>query len=197
MKRFAKGAALVVSLWACRQEPDHELDGWHGVLAQKKAVSEATAPELIEAKQRYIDALRSFCRNYPNHARARQAYREAELQFARDLYNDGRYADAARFYESLLRDDPQNTAVKRELSDTIEKRFVSREALVELRKGMRPEEVIERIGRPLPGWQQSIRKGQSTIVGWYYHRGDGGIGGVYFLDGRLFAAEYDRPVRLK
>ena len=197
MRRFAAAAALIVSFAGCPQQPDEELDGWHQVLARKKAVSRASATDLIEAKQNYVDALRDFCRNFPNHARARVAYREAELQFARELYSDGRYADAARFFESVLRDDPRDASVKRELVATIEKKFVSREGLAELRKGMRPQEVAERIGRPLPGWEQSVQKGPATILGWYYPRGDGGIGGVYFLDGHLFAAEYDRAVRLK
>lgn len=170
---------------------------WHEVLANKKAVHHAAAAELVPVKQRYVDSLRDFSQKYPAHERAREAYRTVELEFARELYSSGNFADAARFYESVLRDDPRNEQLKHELDSTLNRRFVTRETLAELRKGMLPDEVSQRIGTPVPGWQQSLQKGTRTVIGWYYPRRDGGISGVYFLDGKLFAAEYERAVPLK
>jgi hypothetical protein len=42
-----------------------------------------------------------------------------------------------------------------------------------------------------------MRRGNRTIHAWYYARPDGGVAGVFFDRGKLFAAEFDGPVALQ
>lgn len=198
MRRLVAPLLLVLSIGSsCRTEPDRELADWRIVLARKKAIARYENARVLQARQAYVDALRDFCRRYPTHSRAREVYREVELEFARELFARGDYEQAARFFESALLDDPANRQIQRELAEARRLRFVTPASLERLRQGMRPQEVALLLGRPLPGWERTLRKGNKAVVSWYYRRADGGVGGLFFVDGKLFAAEYDKPVRLR
>lgn len=197
MKRCAGLLAGLMLAAGCASEPDHELADWHIVLTRKRALLRADATHLEAARQSYVDALESFRRRYPNHVRAREVYSDMELAYARELFARGDYAQAARFFQSVLQDDPENAALRRELDEAVRRRFVNREALDSLKKGMTFDQVERRIGQPPAGWQKSLQKGDRTIISWFYRRADGGTVGVYFMDGRLFAADYDGAVRLR
>lgn len=189
---------LVLSIGSfCRSEPDREPADWRIVLSRKKAVARYEDARVLQARQAYVDALRDFCRRYPTHSRAREVYREVELEFARELLARGDYEQATRFFESALLDDPANRQIQRELAEARRLRFLTPETLERLRQGMRQHEVALLLGHPLPGWERTLRKGNKTVVSWYYRRADGGVGGLFFADGKLFAAEYDKPVRLR
>lgn len=190
--------ALALSIpCSCSNEPDRELADWRIVLARKKAIARYEEANALQARQAYVDALRDFCRRYPDHPRAREVYRDVELEFARELFARGDYQQAARFFESVLLDDPANHHVREELAQARRLRFLTPASLEKLRQGMRQQEVARLLGRPLPGWERTLRKGNKTVVSWYYRRADGGVGGLFFVDGKLFAAEYDKPVRLR
>jgi hypothetical protein len=196
MRLFCCAMILALFCLACAADPDPELEDWRRVLAAKAAIDETSPAAAVPTRQKYIDTLREFCRRYPNHSRAREVYQAAELEYARELLSSAQYDDAARFFESVLRDNPDNADVRAEFEQAIRSRFLTRNELVNLRKGMRPEEVAAHLGHPLPGWERSIKKTGATITSWYYPRPDGGVGGVYFRNGRLFAAEYEKSVPL-
>ncbi|HEY0593313.1 MAG TPA: hypothetical protein VGF40_16190 [Thermoanaerobaculia bacterium] len=170
---------------------------WRQVLAAKKEWQRATPRGRLAAHQAYVDALTAFVRRHPDHPRARAVYEETELEFARELARRGWYDQAAVYYRSVLRTSPDHADARSELREVERKRFVTPEALGGLRVGMSPEEVRGSLGQPLPGWSRSMRRGDSVIDSWYYRRRDGGAAGVYFRNGRLFAAECGGAVRLK
>jgi hypothetical protein len=169
---------------------------WRGVMEAKREWQDAAPAHRTAAHQAYIDRLTAFVRSHPDHGRGRQVYEEAELEFARDLATRGEYDRAIAYYQSVLRTNPGHADAQVELEAAERRRFVTPEALGALRSGMTPEEVRERLGQPLPGWSRTMRRGDSTIVSWYYRRRDGGVAGVFFQNGRLFAAEHQQPVRL-
>lgn len=169
---------------------------WRAVLSAKKAAGEAAGPGQVEARQAYASALAAFLRNHPDHGRGRAVYEEMELEYARLLASRGRYDEAVRYYASILESNPGNEVARAEMDEAERKRFVTPEELEVLRRGMSPEEVEQRLGRPLPGWSRRMVRGTTVTESWYYRRRDGGVAGVFFRNGELFAAEFEQPVRL-
>ena len=167
---------------------------WLHVLHHKKA---AVAPSATpRAKQVYADSLAAFVRKYPDHPRARQVYQSIQLEFARELASLGRYQDAIRFYRSVLSSDPANAVALRGVSDAFEHLAISRQKLLTLQKGMSEREVARLLGRPIPGWTDRTERRDSTVESWYYRTTEGGVAGVYFRDGELFAAEENSHAKL-
>lgn len=180
---------LLLSAAACRQqvqEPDHQAE-WRHVLEQKRlaVANEASAMH----KQAYADSLVAFVRRHPDHSRAREVYHRVQLEFADELMALGRYRDAIRFYRSVLTHDETNEDARRSMAGAAERLAVAHDRLEQLEKGMSRREVVGLLGRPIPGWSvQRTRRG-SSVEAWYYRTTTGGIAGVYFRDGEVFAAE--------
>lgn len=160
---------------------------WRGVLSHKHA---ATAPNASSAdKQAYADSLAAFVERNPSHSRAREVYERIQIDFAGDLAALGRYQDAIRVYRSVLTHDPRNADAERGLADAVDKLAVTHAKLVQLERGMSEHDVAKILGKPIPGWTETKDRSDATIDCWYYRTSDGGVAGVYFRDGALFAAE--------
>jgi tetratricopeptide (TPR) repeat protein len=160
---------------------------WRGVLQQKRA---AQAPNATAAeKQAYADALAGFVDRNPSHSRAREVYQRIQIDFARDLAALGRYQDAIRVYRAVLTHDPRNADAERGLAEAVDRLAVTRAKLVQLERGMSQHDVARILGKPIPGWTETKERPDATIDAWYYRTADGGVAGVYFRDGALFAAE--------
>ncbi len=170
---------------------------WREVLAAKREWQQAGGAGRLRAHQAYVEGLTAFVRRHPEHPRARAVYEATELEFARELARRGMYDRAAVYYRSVLGTHPDHAEARAELLAAERKRFVTPDTLAALEVGMSVDEVRESLGQPLPGWSRSLSRGESVIDSWYYRRPDGGVAGVYFRNGRLFAAECGRPVRLK
>jgi tetratricopeptide (TPR) repeat protein len=167
---------------------------WLHVLHHKKA---AVAPSATaREKQVYADSLAAFVRKYPAHPRARQVYQSVQLEFARELASLGRYQDAIRFYRAVLSSDPTNAAALHGVSDAFEHLAISRQKLLTLQKGMSERDVAGLLGNPIPGWTDRTERRDSTVESWYYRTTEGGVAGVYFRDGELFAAEENSHTKL-
>lgn len=167
---------------------------WLHVLRHKQAASAPNAPP--QAKQVYADTLGAFVLHHPTHSRAREVYQHIQIDFARELASLGRYQDAVRIYRAVLVHDPSNVAALRGLSNAVDHLAVSREKLMALEKGMSQRDVANLLGKPIPGWQVRNERPDTTIESWYYRRTDGGVAGVYFRDGVLFAAEENSQAKL-
>jgi hypothetical protein len=167
---------------------------WLQVLRHKQAAQAPNAPQ--QARQMYADSLGAFVRNHPTHSRAREVYEHIQLDFARELAFLGRYHDAIRIYRAVLAHDPQNVSALRGLGDAVDHLAVSREKLLALQKGMSQRDVAHLLGKPIPGWQVRNDRADTTIESWYYRRTGGGIAGVYFRDGALFAAEENSQAKV-
>ncbi|HXH39119.1 MAG TPA: tetratricopeptide repeat protein [Thermoanaerobaculia bacterium] len=167
---------------------------WLRVLRHKQAASAPNAP--VKTKQVYADTLGAFVRSHPTHSRAREVYQHIQLDFARELASLGRYQDAIPIYRAVLAHDPGNAAASRGLGDAVEHLAVSHEKLLELEKGMSQRDVAHILGKPIPGWQVRNERPDATIESWYYRRVGGGVAGVYFRDGVLFAAEENSQAKL-
>ena len=186
---------LAILLVSCdgSDSPDHSRE-WLRVLSHKKAAASQTATP--GQKQVYADSLAAFVETHPTHSRAREVYQHIQLDFARELSSLGRYRDAIRFYRAVLARDPKNEDALRGIRVAVEHLSVSREKLLALQKGMSQREVTALLGKPIPGWSVRTERRESVVESWYYRKSDGGIAGVYFRDGELFAAEENSEAKL-
>lgn len=167
-------------------QPDHQSE-WRTVLEHKKAAGSSSATPA--QKQVYADSVRAFVQKHPNHGRGREVWERIQLEFADELADHGRYRDALRFYRSVLTHDPMNLHAQQGLELAADRLAVTREKLLTLEKGMSHREVAGLLGKPLPGWTERKQRSSTTIEAWYYQTRSGGVAGVYFRDGKVFAAE--------
>ena len=187
MRRSLLLLALLIAACGGRDAAPDAAGEWRGVLQQKRA---ATAPNATARdKQVYADALGAFVARNPSHGRAREVYERIQIDFARDLAALGRYQDAIRVYRAVLAHDPRNDAAARGLSEAVDRLAVTRAKLVQLERGMSQHDVARILGKPIPGWSETKERPDATIECWYYRTSEGGVAGVYFRDGALFAAE--------
>lgn len=187
---------LLLCAAACAErdaQPDHQSE-WREVLRTKPAAMAADARP--EQKQAYADAVRGFVQKHPDHGRAREVWQRLQLEFANDLAAMGRNQDAIRFYRSVLSHDAANAEASRGLALAVERLAVSREKLLELQKGMSERQVAGLLGKPMPGWTTRTRRPEATFEAWYYRTRDGGVAGIYFRDGKVFAAEESSHAKL-
>lgn len=177
-------AALACCSGGDSSDSSHE---WLHVLRHKKA---AVAPNATpQQKQVYADSLGAFVQAHPTHGRAREVYQRIQIDFANELVSLGRYQDAVRFYRAVLLRDPANADAQRGLADAVAHLAITRDKLLQLERGMSQREVARILGRPIPGWTSRLERRDSVVEAWYYRKVGGGVAGVYFRDGELFAAE--------
>lgn len=195
MRRVLLVPVLTAAVIACSdrpETPDHQAE-WRDVLKQKQAAAAQPTPG---ARQAYADSLAAFVRRHPNHGRAREVYHRIQLEFANDLSALGRHQDAVRFYRSVLNHDPTNAEAQKGLDLTLSRLAVSRDKLLALEKGMTTREVAQLLGKPVPGWTMKTRRRGAVNEAWYYRTTSGGLAGVYFRDGKVFAAEENSHARI-
>ena len=188
-------ASLVLCLTACRgQQPaDHQAE-WRDVLRHKRA---ATAPDASpDHKQLYADSVRAFVVKHPTHNRAAQVWQRLRLEFADELAEAGRHQDAIGIYRSVLTDHPENDHARGGLARSATRLAVTREGLLALRKGMSHRQVVALLGKPMPGWTVTNERAGATFEAWYYRTRTGSLAGVYFREGKVFAAEETSNERL-
>jgi hypothetical protein len=186
-------AALVVA--SCGGSGAGDLDhDWLHVLHHKKAAAAPNASP--REKQVYADSLGAFIAQHPDHSRARAVYEHIQLDFARELSSVGRYQDAIRFYRAVLSHDPTSREATAGIADAVDRLAVPRHKLLALEKGMSEHQVAQLLGKPIPGWKARNDRGETVIDSWYYRTTEGGVAGVYFRDGVLFAAEAASHARL-
>lgn len=179
-------ASLLLLSCNAASDADAQRD-WAHVLSHKKAAASPNAS--THAKQIYADTLGAFVRKHPGHGRARVVYQTIQLDFAHELSSMGRYRDAIRFYRAVLANDPSNLEAAQGLTVAVDRLAVSRQRLLGLEKGMTQKQVAAILGKPIPGWRVKKERPEADIESWYYMTTEGGIAGVYFRDGLLFAAE--------
>jgi len=172
---------------------DHTTE-WREVLVHKQAAASADASP--HHKQRYADSVRTFVEKHPEHSRAREVWLRLQLEFADDLTAAGRHQDAIRFYRAVLSHEPENAHAVRGLAGAVERLAVSRDRLMTLEKGMSRREVASLLGKPLPGWTVTNKRPEAEFEAWYYRTRGGGVAGVYFRDGKVFAAEETSDAKL-
>lgn len=182
----ALGALVAGGCGGGTATPDHQAE-WRDVLKQKRAAVAPDAPP--EQKQVYADSVRAFVEKHPDHGRAREVWQAMQIEFADDLAEAGRHQDAIRFYRAVLSHDPVNERARRGLALSADRLAITREKLLEVRKGMSRREVAGVLGKPQPGWTAENRRREATIEAWYYPTRTGGVAAVHFRDGKVFAAE--------
>jgi hypothetical protein len=196
MRRSPTAALLLIVFSAAcgaPSTPDHQAE-WRDVLRHKHA---AVAPDAKpEHKQAYADSVRAFVEKHPDHGRAREVWERLQLEFASDLAQVGRHQDAIRFYRAVLTHDPTNDEARRGLAAAVEHLAISREKLQTLERGMSEREVASILGRPMPGWTAKTARPEAAFEAWYYRTRSGGVAGVYFRDGKVFAAEETSNAKL-
>src|SRR4051794_8782118 len=187
-------ALAAVSCGGGGSDPADNSSEWLHVLHHKQAASAPNAP--VHAKQAYADTLGAFVQKHPTHSRARAVYEHIQIDFAHELASLGRHQDAIRIYRAVLTHDPNNDVALKGLASSVDPLAVSHEKLLALKKGMSQRDVAPLLGKPIPGWQVRNDRPDSTIESWYYRRTGGGIAGVYFRDGVLFAAEENSQAKI-
>ena len=193
MRRFLVFGLFALVACSGSDSPDNAPE-WLHVLNRKKA---AVAPNATaRARQMYADSVAAFTKKYPAHGRAREVYQRIQLEFGRELASLGRYQDSIRFYRAVLNSDPTNAAALRGVADAFDHLAISRPKLLALEKGMSQREVAHVLGAPIPGWTVHTDRRDSVIDSWYYRTTEGGVAGVYFRDGQLFAAEENSHAKI-
>jgi tetratricopeptide (TPR) repeat protein len=193
MRRFLAFGLFALVTCSGSDSPDNSPE-WLHVLSRKKA---AVAPNATaRERQMYADSVAAFTKKYPAHGRAREVYQRIQLEFARELASLGRYQDSIRFYRAVLNSDPTNVAALRGVADAFDHLAISRLKLLALQKGMSQREVAHVLGAPIPGWTVHTDRRDSVIDSWYYRTTEGGVAGVYFRDGELFAAEENSHTKI-
>jgi len=194
MRRFLPLLALLLAACGGASDPADNSSEWRRVLHWKKA---AVSPHAsTQQKQVYADSVAAFVQKNPEHSRAREVYHRIQLEFGEDLAAVGRYHDAIRFYRAVLVADPANLRAQHDITLAVDRLAVSRAKLLQLEKGMSQRQVAHLLGRPIPGWTKRNDKREAVTEAWYYRKTDGGIAGVYFRGGELFAAEENSNARL-
>jgi hypothetical protein len=173
--------------------PDHQAE-WRDVLRHKKAAVAVDASP--KQKQVYADSVRAFVVKHPDHGRAQHVWQSLQLEFAKDLAAVGRYQDAIRFYRAVLAKHPESDEARQGLAMAADRLEVTREKLLELEKGMSHRAVANLLGKPMPGWSVKQRRQGTTFEAWYYRTRGGDVAGVYFRDGKVFAAEESSSSRV-
>jgi hypothetical protein len=194
MRRSLVIVALL-ALAACpgSDQPDSASE-WQRVLHWKKA---ATSPHASSGeKQVYADTVAAFAQKHPSHGRGQEVYHRLQLEFGEDLAAIGRYQDAIRFYQAVLTADPSNVRAQQDVTAAVDRLAVSRAKLLKLEKGMSQHQVAQLLGKPIPGWTARNQRRDAVMEAWYYRKTDGGVAGVYFRDGEVFAAEESSHARL-
>ena len=196
MSRLALSAFAALLLLGCGvgSDPNDPQRDWMHVLNRKKAASSSTAS--VREKQVYADSLGAFVQRHPTHNRARAVYQRIQLDFAHELVSLGRYQDAIRFYRAVLATDATNSEARDGLALAADRLTVTRLKLLSLEKGMSQKAVAQLLGKPIPGWKVTTDRGDAVIESWYYRTTEGGIAGVYFRDGVVFAADANAQAKL-
>ena len=185
---------LLLAACGAGSDSDTQQRDWLHVLSRKKAaVAPAASPK---DRQVYADTLGAFVQKHPAHSRARGVYQRIQLDFANELASLARYQDAIRFYRAVLTADATNIEATRGLANAVDRLAVSRPKLLALEKGMSQHQVAQILGKPIPGWQMKAENRDPAIEAWYYRTTEGGVAGVYFRDGELFAAEENSHEKL-
>ena len=187
--------SLVLCLAACggQQPVDHQAE-WRDVLRHKDA---AVAPDASpEQKQLYADSVRAFVVKHPTHGRAAEVWQRLQLEFADDLAEVGRYQDAIRIYRAVLARHPESDHARSRMAVAAARLAIGREGLLALRKGMSHRQVAALLGKPIPGWTVKNERAGATFEAWYYRTRTGSLAGVYFREGKVFAAEETSNERL-
>jgi len=191
---LACAAALVLAGCGGSGDAADPQSDWLHVLSRKKqAVSQSAT---TKEKQVYADTLGAFVQKHPTHSRGRAVYQRIQLDFARELASLGRSQDAIRFYRAVLSNDPSNAEATTGLREAVDRLAVSKQKLLTLEKGMSEHDVAKILGKPIPGWTAKAENRDPAIEAWYYRTTEGGVAGVYFRDGELFAAEQNSHEKL-
>jgi len=193
MRRILAFALFVFAACSADNATDNSPEWLHVLHHKKAAVAPSATPK---EKQVYADSLAAFVRKHPAHPRAREVFQSIQLDFAQELASLGRYQDAIRFYRAVLTSDPTNATALHGVSDAFEHLAISRQKLLALQKGMSKRDVARLLGTPVPGWTDRTERRESTVESWYYRTTEGGVAGVYFRDGELFAAEEKSHAKL-
>jgi hypothetical protein len=61
---------------------------------------------------------------------------------------------------------------------------------------MSQREVAAILGKSMPGWSAKNKRPEATIEAWYYRTRGGGVAGIYFREGKVFAAEETSDAKL-
>jgi tetratricopeptide (TPR) repeat protein len=121
---------------------------------------------------------------------------EEDIVLARQLIDEGGdYQRAIAIYKEDLAVDPGDPRLEEELAKALARRYMTREAFAQLKKGMSQDEVRGLLGAPNP---HSVRDyPERGVVGWFYPRdASGAAAAVWFArsdghDGRYSVYLFD------
>ena len=111
------------------------------------------------------------------------------VEFGKELLKEGRYAEAAVMFRSVLNRDPRETKAQEGLQHAVDRFFITPEQLIGVKRGASADDVREALGTPPQGWTRTMARGGKEVEAWFYRSRTGGVAGVYFLDGRVFATD--------
>ena len=117
---------------------------------------------------------------------------EVDMLFAEEyIESGGDYAKALEIYDLALRNDPDNEKLQQAKASAEASRYMTKERLDQVKKGMTDEEVRALLGTPK---SQYVREFEGNKIGWFYPKEEPKTAaGVYFDDkkGTLTVYETD------
>lgn len=180
---------LALVLLACTPPADPASEEWARIAEMERDWRSSPGESRLDARQQWLDELRSFVENHPQHAAAALRYDDEEADFAIQLAANGRYAEAVEHYESVLSRNPDHGAARRGLE--MAQRFVDRDEAFfsSLVRGDSPEAVSQKVGLPRSGWTRNVANTEL----WYYELAGGRTLAVRFVDGSFRGLEFPAP----
>lgn len=136
-------------------------------------------------------------RNTPEAREALQLYGEEAVRNAEDFIRvSGDYRKAIDLLETAQGYFEYVSApVPEDLKDTLAKakemRYITKDRFDKVKKGMSEDQVKELTGTPFyANVRENEVKGQK-VVSWLLNREDGGVAGIYFEKGKVYATRWD------
>lgn len=105
-----------------------------------------------------------------------------------------RYDRALDFYRTAQQLDPANPDAQPRIALVEQRRYVSMDAFVGVKVGMKEDEVRSRVGAPREDWIKQVVQNKRVYSVWIYPKSDGGASAVYFDNGVVYHTNWNAAV---
>ncbi|HWW62270.1 MAG TPA: hypothetical protein VN181_12940 [Thermoanaerobaculia bacterium] len=102
-----------------------------------------------------------------------------------------RYDSAIAKYREALQYDPANAEAKQRLALAEQRRYISMNAFVTVKSGMKEDDVRKAVGLPREDWIKQVVQNNRVYSVWIYPKADGGASAIYFDNGVVYHTNWN------